>query len=154
MARSHHRIVELDEQRCRELLTGHDIHVGRVAFAEDGDPDWPTVLPVNYAYHDGAVFFRTFVGSKLFAALRRQRVAFEVDEIDDAWQTGWSVVALGSLDVVQDPAAAAAVGDTLQSWAADDDEQLVRISIEQLSGREVIGPGAAGRGAHHRSADR
>lgn len=144
MARSHHRIVELDEQRCRELLTDHGPHVGRVAFAEDGDPDWPTVLPVNYTYHDGDIFFRTFVGSKLFAALRRQRVAFEVDEIDDVLRTGWSVVALGSLDVVQDPAAAAAIDDTLESWAADHEEQLVRIAIEQLSGREVIGPGPAG----------
>lgn len=140
MSRSHHRIIDIAEHRCRELLATHTSRLGRVAFAEDGDPDWPTVLPVNYAYHDGAIYFRTIEGSKLFAALRRQRVAFEIDAINDSWGEGWSVVALGSLDVVVDPDDEAAVDGMLDSWVADDTETLVRIAIEELSGREVIGP--------------
>jgi len=142
MTRQKHRITELDESQCRELLKTHATRLGRVAFVEDGDPDWPTVLPVNYAVVDGAVFFRTFEGSKLYAALRRQRVAFEVDAVDEQWQHGWSVLAIGSLDVVRDPQVAAAADEDLASWAAGEDEQLVRLEIDQLTGRRVIGPGA------------
>jgi nitroimidazol reductase NimA-like FMN-containing flavoprotein (pyridoxamine 5'-phosphate oxidase superfamily) len=140
MTRDKHRITELDEQQCHDLLTAHAARLGRVAFAEGGDPDWPTVLPVNYAYVDGAVYFRTFEGSKLYAALRHQRVAFEVDAIDAAWHDGWSVVALGSLDVVRDRALMAVVDADLASWAAGSSEQLVRLEIDQLTGRRVIGP--------------
>jgi len=143
MTRETHRIIELDEAQCRQLLATHPSRLGRVAFVEDGDPDWPTVLPVNYAVVDDAVFFRTFEGSKLYAALRRQRVAFEVDAIDEAWQDGWSVLAVGSLDIERDAALAAAVDHDLASWAASEAEQLVRLDIDQLSGRRVIGPATA-----------
>ncbi len=139
MSRSSHRIVELDEDQCRHLLQSHRPRLGRVAFAEDGDPDWPVVLPVNYSYHDDGVYFRTFAGSKLYAALRRQRVAFEVDAIDADWHQGWSVMALGALDVVREASVVAAMDKALESWAADETEQLIRLSIDQLSGREVIG---------------
>lgn len=142
MTRQKHRIIELDESQCRELLTTHRARLGRVAFVEDGDPDWPTVLPVNYAVVDGTVFFRTFEGSKLYAALRRQRVAFEVDSVDEEWRDGWSVLAIGSLDVVRDAGLAAAADEDLASWVATTDEQLVRLEIDQLTGRRVIGPHA------------
>lgn len=149
MSRSQHRIIQIDEQRCRELLATHTPRLGRVAFAEGADPDWPSVLPVNYAYHDDAVYFRTFEGSKLYAALRHQRVAFEIDDLDPQWREGWSVVALGQLDIVRDPAVIATVAPALTSWAAGDDEQLVRLAVAQLSGREVMGPpGSAGPARH------
>jgi len=143
MTRETHRIIELDEAQCRQLLATHPSRLGRVAFVEDGDPDWPTVLPVNYAVVDDTVFFRTFEGSKLYAALRRQRVAFEVDAIDETWQDGWSVLAVGSLDIERDAALSAAVDHDLASWAASEAEQLVRLDIDQLSGRRVIGPATA-----------
>lgn len=140
MTRSRTRIIELSHARCRELLQTHRPRLGRVAFAEDGNADWPSVLPVNYAYHNGAVFFRTFEGSKLYAALRRQRVAFEIDDVDGDRHQGWSVVALGPLALARDSTEHAAVDETLHSWAADSAEQLVRLDIQQLTGREVIGP--------------
>lgn len=139
MSRNLHRILELSEQRCWELLTGHRTRLGRVAFAEDRDPDWPSILPVNYAVHGRAVYFRTFEGSKLFAALRGQRVAFEVDGVDSDWQEGWSVVLLGPLTLVEDVAEEQAVEAVLWSWAAGETERLVRLDPEHVSGRELIG---------------
>ena len=153
MMREMHRIIELDEARCRQLLATHPNRLGRVAFVEDGDPDWPTVLPINYAFVDGTVFFRTFEGSKLYAALRRQRVAFEVDTVDADWKQGWSVVALGSLELVTDAEQRAAVGDVLTSWAADDTKHLVRLDIEQMTGREILGRSSSGDGAPPPRAD-
>ncbi|HSJ45675.1 MAG TPA: pyridoxamine 5'-phosphate oxidase family protein [Euzebyales bacterium] len=143
MTRQMHRIAELDESECRRLLAANPTRLGRVAFVEDGDPNWPTVLPVNYAVIDDAVYFRTFEGSKLYAALRHQRVAFEVDAVDQEWNDGWSVLAVGSLDIVRDPEVAAAADEDLASWAAGADEQLVRLDIDRITGRRVIGPRAS-----------
>ena len=140
MTRSYTRLTTLSEDRCRDLLKTHQTGVGRIAFAEDGNAAWPSILPVNYAYRNGAIFFRTFEGSKLYTALRRQRVAFEIDELDKEWRQGWSVVALGILDIVRDAAEHSSVDHMLRSWAADEREHLVRLDIERLTGREVIGP--------------
>ena len=133
-----HRVYELTEQECHARLERHEHRLGRLAFADDGDPNWPTVLPVNYAYHDREIFFRTVEGSKLYAALRRQRVAFEVDHVDLAWNQGWSVIAIGTLDIVRDDGQRAAIDAVLHSWVTNLDEQLVRLDVEQLTGREII----------------
>jgi nitroimidazol reductase NimA-like FMN-containing flavoprotein (pyridoxamine 5'-phosphate oxidase superfamily) len=138
MTRSHTGIITLSEEQCRELLKTHKARLGRVAFAEGGQTAWPTILPVNYTYWDGSVYFRTLEGSKLYTALRQQRIAFEIDEVQDQWRQGWSVVALGRLDIVRDPTVRASVDEQLRSWAADATEQLVRLEIEQLTGRRVI----------------
>jgi nitroimidazol reductase NimA-like FMN-containing flavoprotein (pyridoxamine 5'-phosphate oxidase superfamily) len=140
MTRNRHRIIVLDGDTCRRLIASHPSGLGRVAFAEDGDVDWPTVLPVNYAYVDGAVYFRTFEGSKLYAALRRQRVAFEVDHVDTEWREGWSVLARGPLSIVRDRDLSAAVDAQLASWAAGEHEQLVAMAIDDITGRRVVGP--------------
>lgn len=140
MTREAHRIAELDEAECRQLLATHSSRLGRLAFVEDRDPDWPTVLPVNYALVDGTVLFRTFEGSKLYAALRRQRVAFQVDAVDEDWQDGWSVLAVGTLDVVRDTGLTAAADADLTSWAAGAADQLVRLDIDRITGRRVFGP--------------
>lgn len=141
MSRSPHRILELDTDQCHALLAAAGSGLGRVAFADAGDPNWPVVLPVNFVALDRTIYFRTFEGSKLYAALRRQRVAFEVDAIDERWRSGWSVLALGRLDVVRDLQVSAAVDAVLTSWAADD-EQLVGLAVELISGREIFGPAA------------
>lgn len=151
MSQSHHRMFELTEQQCRDSLANHTPRLGRLAFAEDGDPNWPTIMPVNYAYFEGHVFIRTFEGSKLYAALRRQRVAFEIDAVDADWQQGWSVVALGTLELVTDPEQRAAVADVLTSWAADDTMHLVRLDIAQMSGREILGWSSSNDGSPPRA---
>ena len=139
METTHNRMFELTEQQCRQRLAAHDVRVGRIAFAEDGDPNWPTVFPVNYAYHDRHIFIRTFEGAKLYAALRHQRVAFEIDVIDGGWSEGWSVVAVGRLELVDDAEQRAAVNAVLRSWLVDAAQHIVRLDIERLSGREIIG---------------
>jgi nitroimidazol reductase NimA-like FMN-containing flavoprotein (pyridoxamine 5'-phosphate oxidase superfamily) len=139
MTSNRHRMIVLDSDTCRQLIASHPSGLGRVAFAEDGDPDWPTVLPVNYVYIDGAVYFRTFEGSKLYAALRHQRVAFEVDHVDEGWREGWSVHARGTLTVVRDPDVTRLVDTQLVSWAAGEHEQLVALVIGDLTGRRIVG---------------
>ena len=88
----------LPPEECRELLAAKS--VGRVAF---NGPDGPQVLPVNYVVHRRSIFFRTAAGSALGNAMRNTPVAFEIDDIDEVLQSGWSVVAVGEADLVDDP---------------------------------------------------
>lgn len=138
MERSFHGLIELTEEHCRELLEEHRPPVGRIAFVEDRDPHWPTILPINYSHAGDSIYFRTFEGSKLFAALRRQRLAFEIDGLDEDLGYGWSVVVIGTPEVVTGDAPDD-VG-VLRSWASDKPEHLVRLAITQITGREVMGP--------------
>lgn len=138
MGRSYVGLIELSAAECRELLEAHRPRVGRVAFAESNNPDWPTILPVNYVYVDGDIYFRTFRGSKLFAALSSQQVAFEVDGVEEDGRRGWSVVLLGPLDVVVDDPPDAV--RSLHSWASDAPEHVVRLQVQQTTGRKVMGP--------------
>src|ERR1043165_4198297 len=52
----------LDADECRRLLAAHP--VGRVAVLVHGAPE---IFPVNHAFVDGAVVFRTDDGTKLQA---------------------------------------------------------------------------------------
>jgi Pyridoxamine 5'-phosphate oxidase len=75
----------LEESECLRLIGSGGI--GRIAYSGRFGP---AVLPVNYKMHDGAVVFRTAVGSPLDEDLRTgiagadYQVAFEMDEIDPA----------------------------------------------------------------------
>ncbi|TMC13292.1 MAG: pyridoxamine 5'-phosphate oxidase family protein [Chloroflexi bacterium] len=82
-------IEVLSEEECMELLRSR--HVGRVAVVDHGQP---LIFPVNYATDDRAVVFRTAPGMKLQEA-RMARVAFEIDEVDTATGTAWSVLVKG-----------------------------------------------------------
>jgi nitroimidazol reductase NimA-like FMN-containing flavoprotein (pyridoxamine 5'-phosphate oxidase superfamily) len=82
-------IEVLSEAECMELLRSH--HVGRIALVDHGQP---LIFPVNYTADDRAVVFRTGPGIKL-AAARMARVAFEIDEVDMAAGTAWSVMVKG-----------------------------------------------------------
>ena len=82
-------IEVLSEEECLELLRSH--HVGRVALTDRGQP---LIFPVNYASDDRAVVFRTAPGMKLSQA-PMSRVAFEIDGVDTAAGTAWSVMVQG-----------------------------------------------------------
>lgn len=54
---------------------------GRLAVSVLGAPD---IYPVNFLAHDNRLLFRTNPGTKLAELTVNNRVAFEVEEIDDA----------------------------------------------------------------------
>src|SRR6266540_3144740 len=122
----------LPPEECRELLAAKS--VGRVAF------NGPQVLPVNYVVHRRSIFFRTAAGSALANAMRNSRVAFEIDDIDEFLQSGWSVVAVGDADLVDDPDLLVELwGDQgPKPWAVGLRTQFVRIGPIRLTGRRVL----------------
>lgn len=127
-------LEHLTPDECWELLTAKS--VGRVGFT---GPDGPQVLPVNYVVHMRSVVFRTAAQSALADAMRGSLVAFEIDDIDEFMQRGWSVLAVGDAELVEDPDLLAELwGDRdPQPWAVGVRTQFVRIRPTRLTGRRV-----------------
>lgn len=124
----------LSEAECLQLLASR--HFGRIGVIADGQP---VILPVNYVFDDGHVALRTEPGTKLTAAAQGQ-VAFEVDEIDEAARTGWSVLVTGVGYEVTDALDASSVATRrfpVDTWAPGQKTHWIRIESEQVSGRRL-----------------
>ncbi len=98
-------IEELSEDECLELIRPGGI--GRIAYVGRFGP---AVLPVNYKVQDGAILFRTAENGPLDEDLRTgiadadYKVAFEIDDIDNAARRGWSVLVQGRRTTSPGPA--------------------------------------------------
>src|SRR5688572_7047714 len=75
---------------CLRLLAATS--VGRVGVSVGA---LPAILPVNYVLDGDRIVFRTGAGAKLASAVRNAVVCFEVDRVDETWQSGWSVLVTG-----------------------------------------------------------
>jgi len=128
---------ELTKSECFGLLSRE--HLGRVAVVDDRGP---IVFPVNFVLDRHMVVFRTDKGTKLDAACRGSRVAFEIDGIDAATRTGWSVVVRGEAVEVTDPAELVRLRKRrLLPWAPGAKSRYVRILPAVLTGRRIWAPG-------------
>ena len=84
------RLEELDPTECRTLLAS--THVGRLSYVcEQG----PRVVPMNYVIAGDSVVFRTSLRTEAARYGRGRPVAFEVDQVDEFLQAGWSVLVVG-----------------------------------------------------------
>jgi hypothetical protein len=80
-------------------LTAKDAGIGRLGVATG---QAPVVIPVNFTLRDGQVLVR--VGTGFFSqAAAGQLVAFEVDHVDLAAGTAWSVLIRGLATLIQAP---------------------------------------------------
>jgi nitroimidazol reductase NimA-like FMN-containing flavoprotein (pyridoxamine 5'-phosphate oxidase superfamily) len=127
---THPRTEHLTSQECMALLTA--AHIGRLAVVAAGRPE---IYPVNHTVFDGEILFRTGSGTKLDAA-RDQLVSFEVDGLDEATRTAWSVVVSG---VATEIAQLHQVVDLLRlpvfPWEPGAKPHLLRIHPETVTGR-------------------
>ncbi len=131
-------IEELAEEECLTLISGGGI--GRIAYTGRFGP---AVLPVNYAWREGAIVFRTAANSPLDEDLRTgitdadYQVAFEIDSIDPAARQGWSVLVQGPAHHVTGTEEDAVRQAGVESWAPGDRELFVRIVPTRITGRRV-----------------
>jgi nitroimidazol reductase NimA-like FMN-containing flavoprotein (pyridoxamine 5'-phosphate oxidase superfamily) len=135
----------LSEAECLRLIAGAEI--GRIAFTGRYGP---AVLPVNFRLREGVIYFRTTPHSPLDEDLQTgiadadYVVAFEVDELDPATRTGWSVLIQGSAHRVTGAAERAlAVQAGVVSWAEGDRELFIRITPHRLTGHRILSPSTA-----------
>ena len=125
---------ELSEPECSDLLAAH--HFGRIGVVSGGTQ---LIFPVNYVYDDGRIAVRTDPGTKLSAAAQGQ-VAFEIDEIDEAARSGWSVLVTGVGYEVTD-----AIDDEseelrrfpVDTWTPGQRSHWIRIEPQRISGRRL-----------------
>ena len=129
------RMEVLPRPECFRLLSSQT--VGRLGFLVG---DQPLVLPVNFAVVRDVVVFRTGRGSKLDAALGT-KVSLEVDEVDIATATGWSVVVQGVAEDIthaDDSFDEALRQGAAPSWVSGGKDHYVRIIPYVISGRRLI----------------
>jgi nitroimidazol reductase NimA-like FMN-containing flavoprotein (pyridoxamine 5'-phosphate oxidase superfamily) len=127
------RMEELDQDECRRLLA--ERRLGRLAIPDFGGP---VIFPVNYVVDQDLVVFRTDPGTKLDAATERESVAFEVDAVDEATRTGWSVVVRGTLADITDPAHLGRLRALpLYPWAPGEKSRYVRVRPVSVTGRRI-----------------
>jgi hypothetical protein len=120
------RAAEFSTEDCFTLLATQQ--VGRLVTSEPA----VEVRPVNFRFVDGVIVFR--MGEPV---ADDSLVSFEVDNIDQDQQQGWSVVVTGhaastcltefGMDLIDQPA----------PWAPGDKPWLTRIVVETISGRWV-----------------
>lgn len=125
----------LSEQECYGLLS--TTTVGRVAFVATTGQQ---LLPVNFQYIDGVVYFQTSPDSILAEmAGGMDDVAFSVEYREELFQTGWSVVVSGVTAGVEDSLLADRVRSVarLRPWAPGDRTLVIALTPRQITGRKV-----------------
>ena len=138
--------LELAREECLRLLG--TAAVGRVVILTAGQT--PVIRPVNFVFDERSqsVVFRCMRGTKLITLLGAARAWFEVDEIDAAGRTGWSVIIAGVTEPVTQRHEVARLDRlALDSWVAGPDAHWIRIRARVVSGRRIqaSAPGPAMR---------
>ena len=128
--------AELSRSECEKLLATHS--VGRVGL---NAPVGPQILPVTYAYDARTIVFRTSPYGVLSSLERHTRVAFEMDDIDDERQSGWSVLVTGSAErVTQQYTLTTLWKEGPVPWASGTRNLFIAITPESITGRTVRPP--------------
>jgi|SRR5690606_17576574 len=134
--------IGVDE--CWRLLASEP--VGRVGVINDSGPE---VYPVNHVVDRLTVLFRTDPGCILRAIDRSPAVCFQVDGIDRADETGWSVLVKGRGAEVVDPDELGRLATVpLRYWSIGPKAHWVRIEPREVTGRRIWrGDGLGARSA-------
>jgi uncharacterized protein len=131
---------ELTKSECFALLAGQ--RLGRLAFTDERGP---IVLPVNFVLDSFVVIIRTDEGTKLDIAGHGGRVAFEVDQVDAATGSAWSVLVRGeAVEVTDKPELDRLNTLPLRPWAPGPKSHFVRILPAVVTGRMIKMPGKGG----------
>ncbi|HET8751565.1 MAG TPA: pyridoxamine 5'-phosphate oxidase family protein [Gaiellaceae bacterium] len=135
---------ELSRGETEEFLRGQ--RIARLGCNADGET---YVVPLIYAYEDGAVVAVTTEGRKTAMLRENPRVCVEVDEYDADGRGSWrSVIAFGQCEELAgeriEPALAllrerfaSAAGRAAEPRALGPNVVVLRIRLDEMSGRAV-----------------
>jgi len=129
------RLEPLTPYDCWQLVSEASGPDGIARIVWSG-PEGPAIVPVNYTVADGYLWFQTAPDSRLATECADQRVLVEIDHLDPASHSGWSVIVTGVATVVpsaQDPG----LLGSLQVWPSGPRELLVKVGSDELSGRRL-----------------
>lgn len=125
-------LVDVPAQECWQLVT--TTSVGRIAWST---ADGPVVIPVNFVVDGSSIYVRTPIYSALAQNADAERVALEVDRLDEATRSGWSVLARGRAEVrYGDPFDGG--GPELKPWPRGPRSATVVIAVDDITGRRLL----------------
>ncbi|MCW2856873.1 MAG: pyridoxamine 5-phosphate oxidase-related, FMN-binding protein [Marmoricola sp.] len=127
---------ELSADECDMLLRSGI--VGRIAITT---PSGPHIVPVNYSVVDDTVIVRTAPYSILGTYGINAPLAFEVDQFDYEYWTGWSVMARGRGVAIADADEIQRINQVWSPhpWASGQRNLYVALRWTELTGRR-LGP--------------
>ena len=128
-------VVELSVNECREHLDRGG--VGRLAFMT---PEGLRVVPLNFSTNADAIEFRTQRDSELGRHGEGAEAVFEIDEIDNDAEEGWSVLAFGRLER---PTEADEVWDIRgwrnpTPWSGEHRNFHMKLRWHKVTGRRIV----------------
>lgn len=127
------RVDELEATQCRRLLVANS--VGRLGYSSS---DGQRILPMNYVIAEDHLVIRTSPDHEVARFAHNRAVAFEVDEVDKLFQSGWSVLVCGTAtELPRASLRAMDVGETPEPWAAGVRSLYLRIPLTLITGRRV-----------------
>lgn len=125
---------ELPAEECLELAASRP--VGRISYCT---ANGPLSVPVNFVLNGHEVMFRTTPHSDLGQHLHPgPQVCFEVDDFDEFFESGWSVLLRGHAAVIK-PSDLPVTGDFPTPWVGDGRTLLARIHATTITGRRIVG---------------
>ena len=129
-----HEPTELSYGKCRELLAAGVF--GRVGVCT---PEKPVILPVNYSVVGESIIFRTTPYGVVANHDWATAIAFEVDHVDYADHKGWSVLATGRGERVEDNEELSRIKRTWDPapWAGGSRPLYVKLAWDELTGRRL-----------------
>jgi hypothetical protein len=126
-------LEEIDKVECAILLAATQL--GRIAVVES---EWPVIVVLNHLFLRGDVLFRVAENCRLARLTDgvAVRASYEVDSAP-VGRHGWSVIARGTLERQTDHLMITATRDQLDAWAGGKREIVLRLRIEELTGRRA-----------------
>jgi hypothetical protein len=121
-------IIDLAPDECWTLAAARQ--VGRLAWTA---PQGPTVIPVNFTATGSEVLVRTTAHSEAARECDDSPVAFEVDDVDEATRSGWSVLMRGRAHL--EYGATDDAGPDV--WAPGPRSLRLRIEVTEITGRRI-----------------
>lgn len=96
------------------------------------------IVPVNFVLDGETIVFSAGEGTKLDAVREGRVLTFEVDALEPALQTGWSVLIIGAAEVLTSPAEIHHIeGLHLAPWAPLRDRVFIRLPADEITGRRL-----------------
>jgi nitroimidazol reductase NimA-like FMN-containing flavoprotein (pyridoxamine 5'-phosphate oxidase superfamily) len=128
------QLMELTTEECLSLLGRRK--VGRIALST---PAGLRIYPVNYAVHQDRIVFRTLPYGEIANNAHDADVAFQIDDMRDDLQQGWSVLAVGRCRRVEDPEEVRVIREEADPapWAGGQRILYFRLDWTDLTGRQV-----------------
>ena len=127
----HGQLIDLTDDECWPLLASGA--VGRIAWVSSGRP---FVIPVNFTVEETTIYIHTTPYSTLVREVDDSRVAFQVDDIDFAARSGWTVVAQGRAEL-RYPGPKTPRAPAVDVWPAGAKAATVAVEVDEVSGRRL-----------------